>query len=130
MKITFKQFISESYTPGQKYSLAVIPEIKYVPVNIIERPLAQDGREVLDVSDEVARNMDFSEPIEVTVFRYGNSEDDTAPNVSLDDGHHRVAAALRTGRKWLPAIAKARNAKGEKINALIELSKEIEKHVK
>jgi hypothetical protein len=128
--ITFKQFISESYLPGRKYSLSKIPEIKYVPVNIIERPLAQDGREVLTVSDEVAKNMDFSEPIEVTVFRFGHNNDEYSPSVSLDDGHHRVAAAIQTNQSWLPAIARARNARGEKINALIELSKQIEKTLK
>jgi hypothetical protein len=121
---TFKQFLLEGYSAGQKYS-GKIPEIKFVPVNIIDRPLAQDGREVLTVSDEVAKNMDFSEPIEVTVFRFGRDDDDTSPNVSLDDGHHRVAAAIQTGREWLPVKARARNARGEKINALIKLSDEI-----
>lgn len=124
---TFKQFLLEGYSAGQKYS-GKIPEIKFVPVNIIDRPLAQDGREVLTVSDEVAKNMDFSEPIEVTVFRFGgpkHPDDDQIPNVSLDDGHHRVAAALQTGREWLPVKASAINARGEKINALIKLSDEI-----
>lgn len=125
--ITFKQFISESYLTGQKYSLSKIPEIKYLPVSVIERPLAQDGREVLDVSDEVAQKMDFSKPVLTTAFRFGRGDDDTLPVVSLDDGHHRVAAALRVKRKWLPVEVRARNAKGEKINALIELSKQIEK---
>jgi len=126
--ITFKQFISEAYAEGQKYS-GKIPEIKYLPVSAIERPLAQDGREVLTVSDQVARNMNFSEPVEVTVFRFGSVNDDTLPVVSLDDGHHRVAAAIQTGRAWLPVSARARNARGEKINALIALSKQIQQHL-
>lgn len=128
--ITFKQFILEDYLPGQKYSLSKIPEIKYLPVGIIERPLAQDGREVLTVSDEVAKNMDFSKPVEVTAFRFGHENDEYKPAVSLDDGHHRVAAAIQTNRPWLPVVVRSRNARGEKINALIELSKQIEKTVK
>jgi hypothetical protein len=126
--ISFKQFISEAYAEGQRYS-GKIPEIKYLPVSAIERPLAQDGREVLTVSDQVARNMNFSEPVEVTVFRFGSANDDTLPVVSLDDGHHRVAAAIQTSRDWLPVTARARNARGEKINALIAMSKQIQQHL-
>lgn len=126
--ISFKTFISEAYAPGQAYS-GKIPEIKYLPVSVIERPLAQDGHEVLTVNDEVAKNMDFSEPVEVTVFKFGHYNDERRPAVSLDDGHHRVAAAIQTGRPWLPVTARARNAGGEKINALIALSKQIEQHL-
>lgn len=130
--ITFKQFLLEQpqkYLPGKKYN-GHIPEIRYVRVDAIDRPLAQDGHEVLTVSDEVAKSMDFSEPIEVTVYRFGGTkhpDDDQVPIVSLVNGHHRTAAALQTGRSWLPAVATARNALGEKINSLIEISDKIEK---
>jgi len=83
--------------------------------------------EVLTVSDEIANNMNFSEPVEVTAFRYGKNNDDVSPVVLLKDGHHRVAAAIQTKRPYLPVEVTARNCKGEKINALIQLSKQIER---
>ena len=132
--ITFKQFLLEKtqkYEPGKIYN-GSIPEIRFVSVDAIDRPLAQDGYEVLTISDEIAKNMDFSEPIEVTVYRFGGAkypDDDQIPIVSLINGHHRVAAARQTGRSWLPAVANSRNARGEKINALIEISDKIQKSI-
>lgn len=127
--MNFKQFLKDhtgtKYLQGSSYNGA-IPEIKFLPVSAIERPLAQDGQEVLTVSDSVAKNMDFSEPVEVTAFRFGSDNDEHKPVVSLDNGHHRVAAALQTDRRWLPVVVRARNAKGEKILALIQLSDQIQ----
>jgi len=78
--------------------------------------------------------MDYSEPVEVTIYRYaskrGYQSDDRLPEVTLIDGHHRTAAAIQTGRKYLPVEAKARNAKGSKINKLIQMSKEIERTIR
>ena len=120
---------SQPYEPDTKYNQA-IPEIKYLPLANIERQEFDHLPEVQTVSDDVAQKMDYSEPVECTAFRYSrsNPEDDTAPYVQLVDGHHRYAAALQTGRKWLPVTIVARNAKGIKLNKLIKLSQEIAHH--
>lgn len=117
-----------TYEPFKKYTCKV-PEIKYLPVAVIHRKELDFRPEVMSVSDDVAKKMDYSEPIEVTAFRFaasrGNEGDDTRPEVTLTNGHHRTAAALQTGRKYLPVEVKAINAKGEKLNALIALSNSI-----
>lgn len=115
--LNFFEWLS-SYSPDEKYS-GLIPEIRYVLVSAIERNQMDFRPEVMSVSDEVASGMDYSEPIEVTIYRYSQSHDETSPVVRLIDGHHRVAAAIQTGRSYLPVVATARNAKGVKINALI-----------
>lgn len=114
-----------SYESGKKYS-GRIPEIKYLPVSAIERREMDFRPEVMVVSEEVAANMDYSQPIEVTAFRYGKANDDTVPVVTLQDGHHRTAAAIQTGREYLPVEVRAINAKGEKLAALIAMSQAIE----
>lgn len=116
------------YAPGQKHT-GPIPEIKYLPVNVIERAAMDFRPEVMVVSDEVARNMDFSEPVDATAFHYGKNNDPLEPSVLLRDGHHRTAAALQTGRPWLPISVRAINALGEKLNALIDLSSAIEAQI-
>ena len=121
----YHELIESPYERGVKYN-GRIPEIKYLPVSAIERQEMDFRPEVMRVSDDVAANMDYSEPVEVTAFRYGRANDDTLPVVTLIDGHHRTAAAIQTGRRYLPVTVQARNAKGEKLNALIALSREIE----
>jgi len=122
---------SAQYEPDQKY-FGLIPAIKYLPVSAIHRQEMDHMPEVMSVSDEVARNMDFSEPVEVTAFRFAHNardrqeDDDALPEVTLRDGHHRTAAAIQTGRPYLPVECRAINAKGYKLNALIALSKQIE----
>ena len=114
------------YETGMKYH-GPIPEIKYLPVACIHRQEMDHMPEVMTVSDEVARNMDYSEPVEVTAFRFAHGgDDDQMPQVTLRDGHHRTAAAIQTGREWLPVECRSINAKGEKLNALIALSNQIE----
>lgn len=113
------------YEPGKKYN-GLIPEIKYLPVTAIHRQEMDFRPEVMTVSDDVADNMDFSEPVEVTAFRFGPAKHDTLPEVTLRDGHHRIAAAIQTGRPHLPVKVKAVNAMGEKLNALIAMSQVIE----
>lgn len=87
--------------------------------------------EVMSVPDHVAKNMDYSEPIDVTAYRDStlpNREvDRTTPQVTLIDGHHRTAAAIQTGKQWLPVKVKATNVYGHKLNKLIDASREIEK---
>ena len=113
------------YEPGKKHS-GPIPEIKYLPVTAIHRQEMDFRPEVMAVSDEVAANMDFSEPVEVTAYRFGPASHDLLPQVTLRDGHHRTAAAIQTGRPHLPVEVKAVNAMGEKLNALIAMSQVIE----
>ena len=113
------------YDPNQTYC-GIIPEIKYLPVSVIERQEMDFRPEVMSVSDEVAANMDYSQPVEVTAFHYGKDNDSTRPVVTLRDGHHRTAAAIQTGRPHLPVVVKAINAKGVKLNALIEMSRTLE----
>lgn len=115
-----------TYQTGEKYT-GPVPEIRYLPVSAIERQEMDFRPEVMTVSDEVAKNMDYSEPVEVTAFRYGKQNDDTLLVVTLRDGHHRTAAAIQTGRPYLPVEARAINAKGEKLLALIEMSRAIER---
>jgi len=114
------------FEEGEKYN-GPIPQIKYLPTHAIEHS-GQAG-EVHQVSDEVARNMDFSSPVEATAFRYGRNHDEFEPSVQLSDGHHRLAAAKQIGRTHLPVNLIARNAKGEKLNALKALSDEIENNL-
>jgi len=115
-----------SYEPGKKYC-GRVKEIKFLPLTSIERQEMDFRPEVMTVSQETAAAMIYSEPIEVTAFRFGKANDDTLPVVTLKDGHHRVAAAIQTGRKYLPVIVSAINARGEKLNALIAISTQLEK---
>jgi hypothetical protein len=114
----------DEFEVGKKYN-GVIPQIKYLPVHAIERQPSQ--YEVSHVSDDVAKNMDFSEPVEATAFRYSSNNREDHPSVALQNGHHRLAAARQTGRPHLPVTLTAVNAKGEKLNALKALSDEIER---
>lgn len=126
MRATEFAIENRKYKDGEKYQ-GLIPEIKYLPLTAIARQELDFRPEVMTVSDEVAKNMDFAEPIEVTAFRFGKGDDDASPQVTLRDGHHRYAAALQTGRKYLPVVVRAINARGKKLNALIELSDKIKR---
>lgn len=117
-----------AYEPGKKYS-GPVSEIQYLPVSVIHRQQMDFRPEVMVVTDEVAANMDFSEPVEVTAFRYGSTHDDKHPEVTLRDGHHRTAAAIQTGRAFLPVQLTAVNALGEKLNALIAMSQTIKSNL-
>ena len=127
------------YEPSIKYS-GMIPEIRYLPVSCIHRQEMDHMPEVWRVSDAVAHAMDFREPVEVVAFRDGMKEwkrggntyetEREEPLVTLIDGHHRLAAALQTGKPWLPVTVKAVNAMGSKLNNLIALSVKIEQGLK
>jgi ParB-like chromosome segregation protein Spo0J len=86
-----------------------VPEIKTINVNNLKR---MNSGEVSDVSDEVAAKMDFSKPIQVSVFSDGE--------LRIVDGHHRVAAAKKLGIQSLPVELQAINAKGATLNKLAQ----------
>jgi hypothetical protein len=114
------------FEEGQKYN-GIIPQIKYLPTHAIEH--SGMAGEVRHVTDDVAHNMDFSEPVETTAYRYGPNHDEFSPSVNISNGHHRLAAAKQTGRLHLPVVVHAINAKGEKLNALKAMSDEIENRI-
>ena len=99
------------YKPGEKYH-QIIPEISSIDPQAL---LPMDSGEVSSVSDDVAQGMDFSEPVEVSVFADGE--------IRISDGHHRVAAAKQLGMSSIPVVVQAINAKGERINDLIAKQK-------
>lgn len=101
------------FESGKKYHQRVA-EISRLPPALLKR---RDAFEVADVSDDVARGMNFSEPVEVSVFSDGV--------VKINDGHHRVAAAKRLGLSSIPVVVQAINAKGERLNELVDLSRRL-----
>ena len=131
--------MSGVYAPHQKHH-GLIPEIERLPISVIVRSMMDFRPETLSVSADVAAHMDYSEPVDVTAFRYsgggwlstdppqrdtGDPGDDRLPQVVLADGHHRLASAIQTGRAWLPVRVRAVNAKGSKLNLLIALSDDL-----
>jgi hypothetical protein len=88
-----------------------VPEVKNINIANLKR---MNSGEVADVSDEVAAKMDFSKPIQVSVFSDGE--------MRIVDGHHRVAAAKKLGMTSLPVELQAINAKGKTLNKLTQES--------
>jgi hypothetical protein len=76
---------------------------------------------VQTVSDEIAENLDYSMPVDVTAFRVDRNDDTSKAGVTLDDGHHRYATALETGRGYRTVNFPGWNATEVKINNLIQL---------
>ncbi len=101
------QGAAPAYNDVQTYNAAV-PEVSRIRVANLK---VMDAGETRTVSDDVARDMDFSEPVEVSVFKDGE--------LRIVDGHHRVAAASQRGIEFLPVKLQAINATGAKINELI-----------
>lgn len=99
--------IRANYSSEDKYN-QIIPEISSVNPNKVSR---RDMYEVAKVSPDVAANMSFEKPIEVSLFADGT--------LMLSDGHHRLAAAKQLGMNSIPAVVRSINAKGNHINALI-----------
>jgi hypothetical protein len=99
--------ISKNYSNEEKYN-QIVPEISSVNPNKVSR---RDMYEVAKVSPDVAANMSFEKPIEVSLFADGT--------LMLSDGHHRLAAAKQLGMNSIPAVVRSINAKGNHINALI-----------
>lgn len=96
------------YAAGQKYH-AKIPEVTTVKVAELKR---MNSGEVATVANDVAAQMNFSEPIKVSVFADGE--------MRIVDGHHRVAAARQRGMERLPVELQAINARGEVLQRLID----------
>jgi len=99
--------IGKNYSNEEKYN-QIVPEISSVNPNKVSR---RDMYEVAKVSPDVAANMSFEKPIEVSLFADGT--------LMLSDGHHRLAAAKQLGMNSIPAVVRSINAKGNHINALI-----------
>jgi hypothetical protein len=99
--------IGKNYSNEEKYN-QIVPEISSVNPNKVSR---RDMYEVAKVSPDVASNMSFEKPIEVSLFADGT--------LMLSDGHHRLAAAKQLGMNSIPAVVRSINAKGNHINALI-----------
>lgn len=96
------------YAAGQKYG-GEIPEITKLDPSLLR---VRDAGEVRSVSDDVAAKMDFSEPVEVSLFSDGT--------LMINDGHHRVAAAKQRGMKSIPVKVTGINAKGENIQKILD----------
>jgi len=105
----FKDYLRESvaYNDSEKYHCKV-PEVKFINPMLIKR---RDGFEVNGVPDEIALGMNFSEPIDVSLFRDGE--------LICYDGHHRLAAAKQLGKKLIAVKLQSINGMGNKINELI-----------
>jgi len=99
--------IGKNYSNEEKYN-QIVPEISSVNPNKVSR---RDMYEVAKVSTDVAANMSFEKPIEISLFADGT--------LMLSDGHHRLAAAKQLGMNSIPAVVRSINAKGNHINALI-----------
>jgi len=92
----------------------IIPDVRMIRVRDL-KPM--NSYEVRRVSSEIAHEMRFNEPVEVTVFADGE--------LRISDGHHRVAAAKQMGVEALPVILQSINAKGSTIRHLIEDSNKL-----
>lgn len=97
-----------AYEDEEKYNQPVPEVLAINPKNI---SALNPEIEATSVSETVARSMDFSEPIKVSIFADGD--------LRVTDGNHRLSAAKQTGRTSIPVILKAINAKGRDINRLI-----------
>jgi len=110
LKETWSQLEADAqmvYEDNVKYH-QVIPEIKFMNPQIIKR---LNSSEVGSVPDDVAASMDFSEPIDVSIYRDGE--------IICQNGHHRLAAAKQRGMKLINVKVQAINAYGKMINELI-----------
>jgi GNAT superfamily N-acetyltransferase len=96
------------YDDHEKY-YQKIPEVKFINPKLIKR---RDTHEVYKVSDEVANSMEFSKPIDVTIFSDGE--------ILCQDGHHRLAAAKQLGMDKISVDLTAINAYGKNINSLLQ----------
>ena len=96
------------YEDDVKYHGKVI-EVGWINPKLIKR---RDSNEVDSIPDEVAANMDFSEPIDVSIFSDGE--------LVCNNGHHRLAAAKQRNMPYIRVILTSINARGSYINKLIK----------
>lgn len=99
---------TNKYDDNTKYN-QLVPEIKSINPQLIKK---LNSIEVGKVSDDIAASMDFSEPIEVSIYHSGE--------IVCQDGHHRLAAAKQLGMKFINVEVRAINAYGKVINELIK----------
>lgn len=105
--------VGGSYEAGVRYH-GPVKEVTKIDPKLIKR---RDSFEVSSVSDDVAAGMNFSEPIQVSIFSDGE--------LKCQDGHHRLAAAKQRGMKSIPVSLVAINADGKYINSLLEYQKNV-----
>jgi hypothetical protein len=96
------------YEDDVKYHGKVL-EVRWINPKLIKR---LNSNEVNSVSDEVAATMDFSEPIDVSIFSDGE--------LICNNGHHRLAAAKQRGMPFINVKLTSINAYGRYINTLIQ----------
>lgn len=104
------------YKPDAKYNQN-ITEVTYLNPKQLKHTDVDGLTEVTSVSDEAARNMQFTEPVEATVFASGE--------IKISNGNHRLAAARQLGLDRIPVQLRARNASGKRIQELISESDSI-----
>jgi len=64
------------------------------------------------IPDETAANMDFSEPIDVSIFSGGE--------LICNNGHHRLAASKQRDMPFIRVVLTSINARGNYINTLLK----------
>jgi hypothetical protein len=96
------------YEDDVKYHGKVL-EVSWINPKLIKR---RDSNEVSSVPDDVASNMDFSEPIDVSIFSDGE--------LICNNGHHRLAAAKQRNMPYIRVGLTSINARGNYINQLIK----------
>lgn len=95
------------YQDNVKY-FGKVPQVKFINPKLIIR---KDENEVNRVSDEVADNMEFIHPIQVTIYNDGS--------LICQNGHHRLAAAKQRNMALINVELFSLNAYGKNINKLI-----------
>ena len=96
------------YEDDTKYHGKVL-EVRWINPKLIKR---RDSNEVAKVDDEVAATMDFTDPIDVSIFSDGE--------LMCNNGHHRLAAAKQKNMQFINVVLTSINARGVYINSLIK----------
>lgn len=96
------------YDDDTKYHGKVL-EVRWIDPKKIKR---LNSNEVGSVDAEVAANMNFSEPIQVSIYSDGE--------IVCQNGHHRLAAAKQRNMPYIYCELTSINARGVYINSLIK----------
>lgn len=107
-----EMYSHEGASPVRKFH-GIVSRITHLPPTML-KPM--NGREVGvgDLDDATAQNMKYDEPVHVSAFSDGE--------LRISDGHHRVAAAVQTGKPSIRVHFQAINTRAEHLNRLIALS--------